>query len=96
MEEEVDLGIDVYFRDLIDPRVDRTKKYPFDAIIFLTIAAVLCGDNSWQQVVLVGTSKIEWFRKFYPFASGVPSHSHHGIFSVDLPVLGAWPFKAWK
>lgn len=86
MEEEKDLGIDVYFRDLIDPRIERTKKYPLKEIIFLTIAGVLCGANSWQQIVLVGTTKIEWFKRFYPFASGIPSHDTLGrVFSILDP-----------
>lgn len=86
MEEALDLGIDVYFKELSDPRIERTKKYPLDEIIFLTIAAVLCGANSWQQIVLVGTSKLEWLRRFYPFACGVPSHDTIGrVFSLLDP-----------
>lgn len=83
MDEQFDSGIDVYFGDICDPRVDRTKKYPLIEILFLTMAAVLCGANSWQQIAMVGNSKIEWLRKFYNFANGIPSHDTIGrVFSL--------------
>ncbi|MDR0613573.1 MAG: transposase family protein [Dysgonamonadaceae bacterium] len=36
-----------YFTELTDPRVDRTKEHLMEDIIFITVAAVICGAETW-------------------------------------------------
>lgn len=65
-----------YFATLEDPR--RTIKgnflYPLEELLFLTISATICGWDDWEDIIYFGNTKIDWFRKFYPYKHGIPSH----------------------
>ena len=61
-----------HFEDLPDPRVDRTKCYPLIEIVFLIIAGTLCGCEGWKQIKDFGEMKLDWLRKFLPYANGIP------------------------
>ncbi|MDR3365839.1 MAG: transposase family protein [Prevotellaceae bacterium] len=49
-----------YFTALTDPRVERTKEYLMEDIIFITIAAVICGADTWNDIEQYGKSKLPW------------------------------------
>ena len=62
------------YSNLKDPRIDRSKLYPLNEIIFLCISAVISGFQDWDEIVDFGEEKIDWLRKYLPFANGIPSH----------------------
>ena len=39
-----------YFSEMKDPRIDRTKRHLFNDIVFIAVAAVLCGAESWNDI----------------------------------------------
>ena len=41
-----------------DPRVDANKNYDLGDIIFLTIAAVLCGAKGWKAIQIFGEAQL--------------------------------------
>ncbi len=45
-----DKKILTYFADMKDPRVERTKRHLMDDILFISIAAVLSGVESWDEM----------------------------------------------
>jgi predicted transposase YbfD/YdcC len=49
-------------------------------IFFLTLAAVVSGCNTWESIEEFGNLKIDWFRKYFPFKYGIPSHDTLGAF----------------
>jgi predicted transposase YbfD/YdcC len=65
-----------HFTTLKDPR--RVKRgnymYPLKEILFLTISAVISGFDSWNEIEIFGLNKLEWFRKYFPYENGIPSH----------------------
>lgn len=65
-----------YFSTLKEPR--RTVKgrffYPLEEILFLSIAAVVSGADTWTSIAMFGHTKLDWLRKFYPYKKGIPSH----------------------
>lgn len=63
-----------YFSKLEDPRIERTKLYSLEAIIFQTIAAVLSGCNCWTEIEVFGESKSEWLQKYVSLPHWTPSH----------------------
>jgi predicted transposase YbfD/YdcC len=63
-----------HFSDLKDPRDDKNKKHQLMDILFLVIAAVISGAEGWEAIETFGEEKLEWLRKYFPFAHGVPSH----------------------
>lgn len=62
------------YSNLKDPRIDRSKLYPLNEIIFLCISAVISGFQDWDEVVDFGEEKIDWLRKYLPYEHGIPSH----------------------
>jgi hypothetical protein len=53
-----------YFTGLTDPRVDRTKEHLMKDIIFITIATVICGTETWNDIEQYGKSKQSWLSQY--------------------------------
>jgi predicted transposase YbfD/YdcC len=84
------------FEDLEDPRIDRTKKHPLQSIVFLTIAAVVAGADSFTAVADFGKAKAEWIKKHVSFPQGMPSHDTIGnLFGRIKPDKFARCFIRW-
>lgn len=61
-----------HFKELPDPRVERTKRYPLIEIVFLSICAIISGCEGWKQIKDFGDAKLTWLRQFLPYDSGIP------------------------
>jgi hypothetical protein len=59
---------------LPDDRVERRKLYPLPEILMLVVSAVLSGAEGWEAMEEFGKEKLDWLRRFAPFANGIPSH----------------------
>lgn len=57
-----------------DFRVNRTKLYPLNEILFLCINAALSGCKNWMQVEDFGRYKLDELRKYLPYENKTPSH----------------------
>ena len=68
-----------HFADLPDPRQALKVLYPLDEVLLLTLCAVICGADGWVSVSLFGKTKLDFLRRFLPFANGVPSHDQLGL-----------------
>ena len=66
------------FEALEDTRQQAKVLYPLPEILLLCLCAVLGGADSWVEVALYGRHKLEFLRRFLPFAHGVPSHDQLG------------------
>jgi predicted transposase YbfD/YdcC len=81
----------VHFSKLEDPR--RTSKgnlrHSLTDIVFLVIAAVVSGADSWQSIEVFGKNQLDWLRKYVPLSTGIPSHDTLGRFfgSLDHPAF---------
>lgn len=85
-----------YFADLEDPRRDVTKLHPLLEVIAIALCAVLGGAESWVQVEVFGTCKIDWFRRFLPLKNGIPSHDTFGrVFALLDPRQIQQRFQEW-
>ena len=69
--EEMDF-LDV-FGQLDDPRIDRKKLHPMPEILLLTLCAVICGAESWDDIETFGQAKLEFLRRYLPYVHGTPS-----------------------
>jgi len=69
----------IIFRDMTDPRVDRTKRHKLLDIIRLTICAALCGADNWVEVAEFGEAREEWLKTFLELPNGIPSHDIDGV-----------------
>lgn len=85
-----------YFSSLPDPRLDRTKEHLLEDIIFITIAAVICGAESWNDIENYGKSKEDWLRRYLQLPGGIPSHdTFNRFFSLLEPSLFEEAFLSW-
>lgn len=61
------------FGQLDDPRIDRKKLHPMPEILLLTLCAVICGAESWDDIEMFGKSKLAFLRQYLPYEYGIPS-----------------------
>ena len=73
-----------YFSEIKDPRIDRTKRHLLDDIVFIAIASVLSGGDSWNDVEGYGEIKKEWLSSFLELPNGIPSHDTFNRFFTVL------------
>jgi predicted transposase YbfD/YdcC len=74
MEEKISAGIEQYFSDLEDPRVDRTKLHKLVDILVIAICSVIAGADNWEDIEEFGKARQEWFQAFLELPNGIPSH----------------------
>lgn len=74
MSKRTGIRLVEHFRDLEDPRVERTKEHLLLDIVTIAICAVICGADDWVEVAAFGRSKKRWLRRFLKLPNGVPSH----------------------
>jgi predicted transposase YbfD/YdcC len=63
-----------HFRNIEDPRIDRRKRHTIWDIIVLTICAVVCGCETWEDIEIYGKEKQQWLKGFLTLPNGIPSH----------------------
>jgi len=85
-----------YFTQLPDPRIDRCKEHLLEDIIFITIAAVICGAETWNEIEAYGESKEEWLKEYLRLPNGIPSHdTFNRFFSALDPESFEESFLSW-
>lgn len=90
------LDIKLYFSDMKDPRIDRRKFHSLEDIVFITIAATICGAESWNEIELFGKEKKEWLSSFLSLPNGIPSHdTFNRFFAILDPTEFETCFLAW-
>ena len=63
-----------YFWGMKDPRIDRSKVQKMEDLIFISIACVLCGGESWYDMELYCELKYDWLKTILELPGGIPSH----------------------
>jgi predicted transposase YbfD/YdcC len=62
-----------FFSTIDDPRLDRSKLYLLEEILFLVLIATLAGVEGWKSIEYFGQQQIDLLRDFYSYANGIPS-----------------------
>ena len=63
------------FKKVEDPRQDcENKKHLLIDIITISVCAVICRCETWEEVSEFGNHKKEWFKTFLKLPNGIPSH----------------------
>jgi len=90
-------GIIDYFSRLPDPRTKEHKKeHKLIDIIFITVAAVICGAEDWYEIAEYGEYKEDWLKKVLELPGGIPSHdTFNRVFSLIDPVALQQCFISW-
>ena len=59
-------------KQINDPRIDRKRVHSADAIVYIAMAAVICGAESWYEIEDFGNAKIDFFRERLPGLESIP------------------------
>jgi len=89
-------GLIRFFEIMEDPRVERTKQHKFIDIVTITIAAVICGCEDWNEIELFGKLKKKWLSQFLELPHGIPSHdTFNRFFAAVNPASLQQCFLNW-
>ena len=83
------LGDLAAFAELDDPRTRRCR-YPLQELLLVAFAGVASGAEDWVSVAEWGQIKLDWLRRFLPFAHGIASHD---TFNRVFALLDAQSFE---
>lgn len=85
-----------FFTGIEDPRIERCKEHLLEDILFITIAAVICGAETWNDIENYGKAKVQWLRKYLKLPNGIPSHdTFNRLFSALNPKQLEECFMNW-
>ena len=85
-----------FSKSINDFRLDRKKLHPVENIVFITILAVICNAQDWEEIEDFGNSRIDFFSKHLDLKNGVPSHdTFNRFFSLYDPTSFQTIFLEW-
>ena len=84
------------FKDVNDPRINRTKLHKLVDIIVFAICASVGGADGFDSIEVFAEVHEEWFRKFLELPNGIPSHDTFArVFSRIDPQEFRASFAKW-
>ena len=85
-----------FLENIKDPRIERTKKHLLTDILTITICAVICGAEGWEDIEIYAEANEKWFRTFLDLPNGIPSHDTLArVFAKLSPTEFQAAFQAW-
>ena len=96
MSNHPSTSIGHHFGDISDPRSGENIQHPLVSIITIAICAVICGADTWVDVVMFGNAKRKWFDQFLILPHGISTHDPFGrIFRLIDPTQFQQRFYEW-
>jgi predicted transposase YbfD/YdcC len=91
-----EIRIAKHFAGLPDPRVNRTRKHRLDDILVMTLCAVICGADTFEQIETFARAREDWLKTFLTLPGGVPSHDtfNRVLAALDRDAFAAC-FASW-
>ena len=83
-------------KQMVDPRVLGRTTHKMEHIIYITIAAVIAGAQSWNDISEFGKEKFDFFKKRLDGLKSIPSHdTFNRFFSIFSPKEFEEIFRNW-
>lgn len=67
------MQIVAHFAELEDPRIERTKCHSLESILVMSICAVICGADGWDEIAVFSKLRASWFATILDLPNGTPS-----------------------
>jgi len=85
-----------HLKALEDPRVIGLVTYPLPELLLGALVGVMCGAGDFEEIVLVCEEKIDFLRKFLPYANGIASpDTFHRVFDLLDAKVFSECFSSW-
>ena len=85
-----------FFKEVEDPRKWRNVQHKLLDIIIISILAVICGAEGWEEIELFGKSKEGFLKEFLELPKGIPSHdTFRRVFMYMNPESFGKSFMSW-
>ena len=85
-----------FAKSVEDFRMNRKKLHPVENIVFITILALICNAQDWEEVQDFGNSRKDFFAKHLNLENGIPSHdTFNRFFSIYEPKSFQKIFLDW-
>jgi predicted transposase YbfD/YdcC len=70
-----------------DPRQpSQFFRYSLTSVLFMTIAAVICGAKDWPQIVVASQGMVDWLANYVDMSSGIPcERTFKNLFNAIKP-----------
>ena len=68
------MNFEKFFEQVPDFRLNRRKRHHLSDILAISLCAVVCGANDFEEIAMYGNQKIEFLRSFLSLPNGIPSH----------------------
>ena len=73
------IGLLEVLEGIEDSRRERSVWYPLHEVLFIFIAAVICGATSYVKVEMFGKSKEKWLKSISSWKMVCRMHVHFGM-----------------
>jgi predicted transposase YbfD/YdcC len=95
-KQPIYLGVFEFFDELPDPRVERTRLHPLMSVLTISLLAIICVGEGWDDMEDFGEAKREWLETFLDLPNGIPSaDTFRRVLSAIDPVAFNACFVAW-
>jgi predicted transposase YbfD/YdcC len=85
-----------FARSLPEHRMERKKLHLAEDIVYITLAAVICGADTWEDISDFGKSKVDFLKRTLSLNNGIPSPDTFNRFFAGLsPTVFESNFMAW-
>lgn len=85
-----------FSQSIPDFRINRQRIHTSEVIVYITLAAVICDAQTWEDVALFGRCKFDYFKQVFPYLQEIPSHdTFNRFFTLLKPKVFETRFREW-